>query len=68
MQLKDEAAASEFEDWLAEADPINTALMPLIEYVFAVTTDGSPERKVAMNEVLALPARIRAALYRPRLN
>jgi hypothetical protein len=57
-----------FEPWPAEADPINTALMPVIEHVFAVTVDGSPERKVAMNEVLALPARIRAALHRPRLN
>jgi hypothetical protein len=59
---------SEFETWPAEADPINTALMPVIEHVFAVTADGSPERKAAMNEVLALPARIRAALHRPRLN
>jgi hypothetical protein len=54
-------------EWPAEADPINTALMPVIEHVFAVTVDGSAERKVAMNEVLALPARIRAALHRPRL-
>jgi hypothetical protein len=41
--------------------------MPLIEHIFAVTADG-PERKAAMNEILALPARIRAALHRPRLN
>jgi hypothetical protein len=56
-------------DWPAEADPINTMLMPVIEYVFAVTAPDSPERKAAMNELLALPARIRAALRpRPRLN
>jgi hypothetical protein len=56
-----------FEAWPGEADPINTALMPLIEHIFAVTADGSPERKAVMGEVLALPARIRAALHRPRL-
>jgi hypothetical protein len=58
---------SEFEPWPGEPDPINTALMPLIEHVFAVTVDGSVERTAAMNEVLALPARIRVALHRPRL-
>ena len=59
---------SEFEPWPGEADPINTALMPLIEHIFELTAPDSPERKAAMNEVLALPARIRAALHRPRLN
>ena len=55
-------------DEVPEADPINTTLMPLIEYIFTVTADG-PERKAAMDEVLALPARIRAALRpKPRLN
>jgi hypothetical protein len=57
-----------FEAWPGEADPVNTLLMPLIEHIFAVTADGSLERRAAMNEVLALPARIRAALHRPRLN
>ena len=58
-----------FEAWPGEADPINTMLMPLIDHIFAVSADGSPERKAAMNEVLALPARIRAALRpKPRLN
>jgi hypothetical protein len=57
----------EHDDW-PEADPINVALMPLIEHIFAMTADGSPERKAAMGEVLALPARIRMALSRPRLN
>jgi hypothetical protein len=57
-----------FEAWPGEADPINTAVLPLIEHIFAVTADGSPERGKAMAEVLALPARIRAALHRPRLN
>jgi hypothetical protein len=61
-------AEIEHEPDEAEADPIGAALMPLIEHIFAVTTDGSPERKVAMSEVLELPARIRAALSRPRLN
>jgi hypothetical protein len=58
---------SEFEPWPGELDSINTALMPLIEHIFAMTTDGSAERSKAMGEVLALPARIRAALHRPRL-
>jgi hypothetical protein len=55
-------------EWPAEADPINTMLMPLIEHIFGLTAPDSAERKAAMNEVLALPARIRAALHRPRLN
>jgi hypothetical protein len=60
---------SEFEPWPGEVDSINTTLMPLIEHIFELTADGSPERKAAMNEVLALPARIRAALRpKPRLN
>jgi hypothetical protein len=59
---------TDFEEWPAEADPINTAICPLIAAVFELTADGSPERARAMNEVLALPARIRAALHRPRLN
>jgi hypothetical protein len=56
-------------EWPADADSINTALMPLIEHIFDLTAPDSPERKVAMNEVLALPARIRVALQPiPRLN
>ena len=55
-------------EWPAEVDPINAALMPLIEHIFAVTADGSVERSKAMGEVLALPVRIRAALSRTRLN
>jgi hypothetical protein len=55
-------------DWPVSGDPINVALVPLIEHIFAVTADGSSERKAAMAEVLELPARIRAALSRPRLN
>jgi len=59
---------SEFEPWPGEPDPINTALMPLIEHIFAVTAAGSVERGKAMGEVLALLARIRAALRpKPRL-
>jgi hypothetical protein len=42
--------------------------MPLIEYIFELTAPDSAERKAAMNEILALPARIRAALRpKPRL-
>jgi hypothetical protein len=59
---------TDFEDWPAAPDPIATALMPLIELIFAMTADGSAERSRAMGEVLALPARIRVALHRPRLN
>ena len=56
-------------DWPADANSINTMLMPLIEHIFDLTAPDSPERRAAMNEVLALPARIRAALRpKPRLN
>jgi hypothetical protein len=55
-------------EWPAEADPIIAAICPLIVTVFELTAPDSVERKVAMGEVLALPARIRAALHRPRLN
>jgi hypothetical protein len=53
----------------AAPDPIRAALLPLIEYVFAVTADGSPERAAAMNVALEAVERIRAALRpRARLN
>ena len=58
----------EFEPWPAEADPLIASLIPLIEHVFELSAPDSPERKAVMGEVLALPARIRAALHRPRLN
>jgi hypothetical protein len=58
----------EFEDWPAEADPINTAICPLIAAVFELTAPDSPERKAAMNEVLAAGERIKQALAsKPRL-
>jgi hypothetical protein len=56
-------------DWPAEVDPINAAICPLFEVVFAHTRDGSPERRAAMSEVLHIAERIRAALApKPTLN
>jgi hypothetical protein len=53
----------------AAPDPIRTALLPLLEYVFAATADGSAERKAALSEVLASEGRILAALAsKPTLN
>jgi hypothetical protein len=57
------------EPWPAEADPIRMAALPLIEHIFAVTTDGSAERSKAMDVALTAIDRIRAALQpQPRLN
>jgi hypothetical protein len=56
------------EDSLAREPTINAMLLPLIEHIFAVTADGSHERKAAMSVVLELPARIRAALVRRSIN
>jgi hypothetical protein len=58
----------EFEPWPGEIDPINAALCPLLEVVFAHSRDGSAERKAAMSEVLQIAERIRAALAKPTLN
>jgi hypothetical protein len=59
----------EFETWPAAGDPIRAALLPMIEHIFAVTADGSPERAAAMNVALEAVERIRAALRpRARLN
>jgi hypothetical protein len=53
----------------AAGDPIRAALLPMIEHIFAVTADGSPERAAAMNVALEAVERIRAALVsRRRLN
>jgi hypothetical protein len=49
-------------------DPLAAACAPLIEAIVEATEAGSPQRKAAMNVVLELPARIRAAISRPRLN
>jgi hypothetical protein len=51
-----------------EVDPINTALCPLLMAVLDATEMDSPQRAEAMNLVLELPAKIRAAISRPRLN
>jgi hypothetical protein len=60
---------SDFEPWPVAVDPINAALLPMVEHVFAVTADGSPERAAALGEVLAVAERIKAALApKPRLN
>ena len=66
MQLKDEAAASEFEDWPVEVDAIRLAALSLIQHIFAVTAPDSPERAAAMGELMLAVDRIRAALV-PRL-
>jgi hypothetical protein len=59
---------TDFEPWPAEVDPINTAICPLIAAVFELTAPDSPERKAAMNEVLAAGERIKQALAsKPRL-
>jgi hypothetical protein len=66
--MQDEAAASEFEDWPVEVDAIRMAVLPLIQYVFAVTADGSAERGKALDVVLTAVEKVRAALRpRPRL-
>ena len=44
-----------------EVDRINIAICPLIAAVFDLTADGSPERKAALNEVLAAGERIKQA-------
>jgi hypothetical protein len=60
---------SEFEPWPAEIDSVALAICPLLTFVIESTAADSPERKVAMDEVLALATRIRAALRpKPRLN
>jgi hypothetical protein len=41
----------EFETWPAAPDPIRTALSPMIEHIFAVTVDGSPERAASRDRV-----------------
>jgi hypothetical protein len=62
----------EHEDWENRppaADSINTALLPAIEHIFAVTADGSPERAAAIGEVLAAVERIKQALVpKPRFH
>ena len=58
-----------FEAWPAEADPINTAICPLIEVVMEMTARGSPERARAMGEVLAAGERVKRALApKPTIN
>jgi hypothetical protein len=49
-------------DWPAAVDPINAALLPVIEHIFAVAADGSPERAAALSEVLQIAGRIKQAL------
>jgi hypothetical protein len=59
---------TDFENWPAGTDPVNTALLPLLEFVFVATADGSRERAAALGEVVAVAERIRAALApKPRL-
>jgi hypothetical protein len=65
MQLKDEAAASDFEDWPVEVDAIRLAVLPLIQHIFAVTVDGSTERGKALDVVLTAAEKVRVAL-RPK--
>jgi hypothetical protein len=59
----------EADEWPTEGDAITSALSQLIIAVIEETVTGSRERAAAMNEVLAVGARIRAALVPgPRLN
>jgi hypothetical protein len=56
-------------EWPTEADPIHAAICSLIVTVFELTAPDSPERKAAMNEVLAAGERIKQALApKPRPN
>jgi hypothetical protein len=50
----------------AAGDPIRAALLPMIEHIFTVTADNSPQRAAAMNVALEAVERIRAALASPR--
>jgi hypothetical protein len=53
----------------AAGDPIRAALLPMIEHIFAVTSDGSPQRAAAMNVALEAVERIGAALMpKPTVN
>jgi hypothetical protein len=54
-----------FEAWPSDGDPIRGAALPLIEHIFAATTDGSSQRSAALGELMAAVDRIRLAL-RPR--
>jgi hypothetical protein len=54
---------------VSEVDPVNGAIVALVELVVELTREDSPERKAAMTEVLAAAERIRAALKpKPRMN
>ena len=56
-------------DWPAEVDPVNVAITPLIEHIFAVTSTASPERQRALTEALTAAEKVRVALRpAPRLN
>jgi hypothetical protein len=62
------AEFSETDELPEAGDPIRGASLPLIEAIFVATHDGSPERAVAMNELMLAVERIRAALRpKPRL-
>jgi hypothetical protein len=64
-----EAEIEGFEEWPAEADLIRMAALPLIEHIFAVTADGSAERKAAMDVALAAIERLKRALApKPTIN
>jgi hypothetical protein len=59
----------ETDELSGEIDPVNVAITPLIEHIFAVTAPDSAERKRALTEVLTAGEKVRAALQsRPRLN
>jgi hypothetical protein len=64
-----ERADEGLDDWPPAVDPVRTSLVPLLEHIFAVTADGSVERSAALDAVLAVAERIKAALApKPRLN
>jgi hypothetical protein len=63
---------TEFEPWpvvIDLADSLNTAATDLLLCVLELTAEGSPERKLALIELMSSLERIRAALApKPRLN
>ena len=63
------AERDETDELSGEIDPVNVAITPLIEHIFAVTADGSAERQRALTEILTAAEKVRAALRpKPRLN
>jgi hypothetical protein len=59
----------ETDELSGEIDPVNVAITPLIEHIFAVTAPDSAERAAAMRELMLAVDRICVALRpKPSLN